>query len=79
MTQANYRQKKKNIDYDIDEMCLRIVKLAFNVFKNRRGAFRFLMRRHSLLDGVSALKAIENGHADRVEKLLGEIEHSLPL
>lgn len=73
------KDKKKDIQYNVDQECLKIIKLAFDVFGNRKTALRFVLKKHYYLNNVSLLKAIENGHVDRVKQLLHGIEHGIYL
>lgn len=75
----NCRDKKKIVDYNIDQKCLEIIGLAFEVFGNRKGALRFVLKKHHWLNNTSPLKAVENGHVDRVKQLLHGIKHGIYL
>lgn len=75
----NCKDKKKVVDYNINQKCLEVIGLAFEVFGNRKRALSFILKKHSELNNTSPLKAIENGHANRVIQILHGLEYGFYL
>lgn len=70
---------KLNKQLETDPHLIEIITFAHKALETEEGAYRWLAREHSLLEGKSPIEMMLAGHGDRVMRLLANIEYGLPV